>query len=344
MQKILRFSVILLAAAMVVSAQWARPGSLFAEQAGRRPVVKAAYVPVLSFSPLFRAQAKGYFAEQGVDVDTTIVRSASDVVAFLANGQMDAAFGNVSAATFNAIHRGLEIRAVAGMSYSPDDPNVLSPVPLAVRKSLWDSGAIKGIADLKGRKFAINSRDGVQEYRLHKTLQPFGMTVKDVDLVTMPFPVMLAGFKNGAMDAAMMVDPFATAARARGLVHILSGNPTPGFMLTVLTFGENLLAKDHETVARGFLKALRKAANELQTPAEILSPENVRIWTKFTKIPESTLRKMALFRFARNLALSVQDLRAQESYLLHKGRLQYKHPLPEDKLIGTRFVVRMRER
>src|SRR5947209_7940495 len=50
---------------------------------GQRITLKVAYVPVLAFAPLYRAVSKGYFSPAGIDIDLTVVQSASDVVAFL---------------------------------------------------------------------------------------------------------------------------------------------------------------------------------------------------------------------------------------------------------------------
>ena len=71
--------------------------------------------------------------------------SAADAIAFLATGQLDASFGAVAVALYNAINQGLNVRAAAPIAY--DNPELLA------RKALWDSGAVRSIPDLRGRQF-----------------------------------------------------------------------------------------------------------------------------------------------------------------------------------------------
>src|SRR5438552_8169426 len=116
----------------------------------QRSTLKVAYVPVLAFGPLYRALAKDYFGQAGIDVDLTVVQSASDAVAFLGTGQIDVALGNVGAALFNGVNRGLNVRIVAGNSYNQREPETLVAAPLLVRKPLTDDGSVRSVADLKG--------------------------------------------------------------------------------------------------------------------------------------------------------------------------------------------------
>jgi len=69
--------------------------------------VSVGYVPVLTFMPLYLAVERGYFAEQRIEVELERIQSGADVVALLANGQLDTAVGAVAASAFNAFDRGV---------------------------------------------------------------------------------------------------------------------------------------------------------------------------------------------------------------------------------------------
>ena len=144
-----------------------------------------------------------------------IVQSASDVVAFLGRGTLDLAFGNIGAPLFNAGERGINVKIVASMSYYPSDPRTLSPAPIMMRKAL--EGVVKSLPDLRGRKIAFNTRGGVIEYLVGGAAQREGMRVSDFDVVTMAFPNMSAALANGAIDAAVMPEPLATATRQQNI-------------------------------------------------------------------------------------------------------------------------------
>lgn len=304
-----------------------------------REVLKVAYVTSLSFSPLFSAIEKGYLAEEGIDVDLTVVTSGSDVVAFLGNGQVDAAFSNIGVPLFNASQRNIDVKIVGGVSYYPPDPNTLSASPITVRKDLADSGAVKSTKDLKGRKVALNVRGGVVEYLLDGALRSAGMTLKDVEIVTMPFPDMPAALKNGVVDAALMPEPTATVAREQGMGVVLVKNPVPDSLATILMYGANLLKPERQSTAVAFLRAVRKAANELQAPDQIMSEAHLPVWSKYTKVPEETIRKTAPYIFSKDLAVNVKSLMDQQRQLIEAGHLKLAQPVSVEQIVAKNLAV-----
>lgn len=306
--------------------------------AAGQTTVKAAYVPVVAFLPLYRAIDKGYFADQGINMDLTVVQSGSSAMAFLGSGQLDVSFGNIGDSFFNAVKRNVNVRIVGGITYSPHDPKEPTSAPLLVRKQLVDKGEVKSAADLKGRKVALNATGGIQEYLLAHALQPAGLSVGDVDEVTMGFPDEVPSFKNGAIDAGMPPEPFLTRTLEQGFASMLVVNPKPDSLITALLYGSNLFAPGKEALANNILKVLRRASSELQTKDQILSDDNVAIWSKWSKIPAAEIRKEVLNVYAPNLDVDVNSVLDQQQVLLKAGRLEYKQPLPESSLLEMRFL------
>ena len=76
----------------------------------------------------------------------------------LGTGQLDANAGAISAGTFNAVQRGVDLRIVAPMSFLPQTGGAS---PLLVRKDLADR--VRSAADMRGRKVAINVRGAANE-------------------------------------------------------------------------------------------------------------------------------------------------------------------------------------
>jgi len=313
-----------------------------AGQTGKPPLrkLRGAYVVSLSFSPLFLAVDKGYFQAENIDMEIQVVQSAADVVAFLGVGQMDIAFGNISDTFFNAINRKVDIKIVGGMSYTPKEIGILSPTPIFARKALFDSGAVKSMADFKGRKIALNARGGIVEFQVSQSLRRIGMSIKDVEIETLPFPDMPIALTKGAVDGAIMPEPIATSARERGIGVVIDPNPAPGIVVTTVMFGKNLLADAEAPLANAVLRALRRASNELQSPEAIMSRENIPIWAKYTKLPTETVAKTKPYVFARDLALDVDNLLEQQKFLAESGRISAQ--FPAERVIDSRFVIRMR--
>jgi len=308
------------------------------DTAGPKPAqtLRVAYVSSLSFSPLFRAIAKGYFAEEGIDLQLQIVTSSSDTVAFLGRGQLDAAFGNISDTLFNAIQRGMDVKIAGGVSYYPSDKATLSPSPLLVSKKLKDAGTIKNVEDLRGRKIAFNTRGGIIEYESASALREYGMTVADLDVVTIPFPDQPTALANGAIDAAMLPEPLATLAVQKDLAEVLVPNPAPGVLATVLLLGQTLLLEKNAELTDKFLRAVRRAAADLQTPGAIMSDENVAIWAKYTQVPAKVIAATAPYVFDKDLAVDMDSLMRQQQYLLDTNQITAQ--VPADTLISIRFA------
>src|SRR5205823_5420823 len=151
------------------------------------------------------AQAKGYFAELGITLEAQQFATATQMVAPLSQNQLQVAGGTIGSGLFNAIGRGIAIRIVG-------DKGSLHPghgyQAIVVRTLLVDE--IRGSADLKGRTYALASPDVAGEVNLDAYLRQGGLTVKDLNLVMLPFPDMQAALESGKVDAADPIEPWLT--------------------------------------------------------------------------------------------------------------------------------------
>jgi sulfonate transport system substrate-binding protein len=73
---------------------------------------------------------------------------------------------------------------------------------------------IKSVADLKGKKVALNKGSNVH-YLLVKALEKAGVPYKDIQTVFLPPPDGRAAFERGSVDAWVIWDPFYGAAQAQ---------------------------------------------------------------------------------------------------------------------------------
>ena len=76
-------------------------------------------LPTISDSGMHLAVEKGYFAEEGLDIESIPFDSAAQMVAPLGAGQLDAGGGSTSAGLFNAINRDLPLKIVADKGSFP---------------------------------------------------------------------------------------------------------------------------------------------------------------------------------------------------------------------------------
>src|SRR5579871_5003741 len=110
--------------------------------------VRMGVTGALSDAAVYVTQEKGYFKEQGLDVEIRKFNSGADQVASLNAGQLDIVGGGSSIELYNAMERGAQFRIVADKGHTPGPE--WDYIALAVRKDLIDSGRVKTLADLKG--------------------------------------------------------------------------------------------------------------------------------------------------------------------------------------------------
>src|SRR5919201_222644 len=129
--------------------------------------------PGLNNAGILIAQERGWFDEQGIDVQHIPFGNAPDIAAPLAAGQLDIGLLGINSGLLNAFARGVRVKFAADEGSS--GPGRFDYVSILVRKELVDSGTVKSPADLKGRKIGIVAKGTPSDYGLSHVLQEGGL-------------------------------------------------------------------------------------------------------------------------------------------------------------------------
>jgi NitT/TauT family transport system substrate-binding protein len=215
-------------------------------------------------APLFIAQDRGYFKEEGFDVKFTTFQSAADTIAPLAGGQIDMGGGAIGAGLFNAIARGLDIKIVADKGQHSGTPQngFTSALVLAISKQDADAGTFKTLADVKGKTIALTGTGAGGEVMLDKGLQSVGLSTADVNLKPLSFADMLPAFVNKSIDLAVEIEPFVAQGEAQGILvaWLKSEEIYPGQQGGVLMYGPTVAKLGPDAGDRfmvGYIRGLR---------------------------------------------------------------------------------------
>lgn len=141
--------------------------------------------------PLIVAQEKGYFADQGLEVEIVAPADPADPPKLVAAGEADLAI-SYQPQLHLQVHEGLPLIRVG----------TLVATPLNCLLALED-GPIKTPADLKGGKVGY-SVAGVEEALLGAVLQKYGLSLSDVELVNVNWslsPSIMAGQVDAVIGA-----------------------------------------------------------------------------------------------------------------------------------------------
>ncbi|MFR9728584.1 ABC transporter substrate-binding protein [Saccharopolyspora sp. MS10] len=245
-------------------------------------------LPALSQAPVAVAQAKGYFAEEGLTVKVQPVSDGPAALTALISGQNDMSLGSYTAPIKAQATGAADLKIISEMMIS---------VPNTMNIMVLPGSRIKKPEDLADAKIAYSAPGAITDIGTKAALQDRGINVNDDQFVRFGFPDMLPALQNGQIDAAVMTEPFITqAAKKAGAVSIMdafSGGtadfPVAGAMTTAK------FAEDNPKTLRAFQRAVQKAQVTGQNRAEVtpllpnfakISPELAPI-VELGKIPTS---------------------------------------------------------
>lgn len=220
--------------------------------------VAAAVAPIRA--PIDIATERGFMAAEGLSVEYVPIQSGPDQMPLLASGRVDVTLTGPAATHFNAMAADVPVKFVASCGNSSSDGK-LANLMLTVRKDLMDSGQVKSVKDLKGRKIGIPNKESKAYVDAAMWLKQAGLKLSDVTFVApMRFPDMLVGISNKAIDAAITIEPFVTLGAMKNASKFLIGDNAimPNRLGCAVIFGQRMI--QNRDLGRRFLRAWIKGA------------------------------------------------------------------------------------
>jgi NitT/TauT family transport system substrate-binding protein len=220
-------------------------------------------VPVHGFSHIafYAAKEKGYFQEEGLDVEVILMSGAIGIRALIA-GDVDAS--TVGGSALPPILRGAPLRMVF---VSLDKPT----------HWLYAKPEIRTLKDLKGRKVAVDGLGGTLESLLRWVLEKNGLEAgRDVPILAVgPPPGRFAALTSGAIDATLFTLPLNFRAEEAGFRELVNFVKQDIVSLTgTIVVREALFQSDAglvEKLVRGAVKGHLYAKNNRSGTIAILS-------------------------------------------------------------------------
>ncbi|MEA2689366.1 MAG: NitT/TauT family transport system substrate-binding protein [Candidatus Eremiobacteraeota bacterium] len=313
-----------LATAAAGAAASAFPTAIFAQ--GRKALT-IGYVPSTLFAPVFVAVEKGYLRDAGFDTSLTPIVAGADSMSLVAQGQIDVAAAALSAAFYNAVNRGLEVKFVAATGYQPRHGR---PSALLIRQDLYDGG-LRVSPALKGRKFGwIGNTGAASAYYVARILRTVGLRLTDIEALNIPNPEQQTALEHKAIDVLFTSAPFSDEFAQKRLGTIVA-SPPPGIAASGVFFGPALL-HNHDN-ASAVMTALRKAAAEIVGNG-FYDPANLAAYAKYTKQPVDVIKSAPRYDFKPDLRIDQGTLEDMQREFVADKILTYKEPLNEVRLVA----------
>ena len=197
--------------------------------------------------PFIIAAERGYFAQEGIEVELVSFKSAMERDAALQSGNLDGAVSDLLAVIF-ARSGGFALHAT---SYTDGNYNLVA----------GGNAGISTAADLRGKEIAI-SRNTIIEYITDEILKINGLDEQDVSKVVIPqIPVRLEMLQSGNLAAAVLPEPMASVAAASGNRYV-TGSAELGLNPGVIVFADAAIQEKAESI-RAMYRAYNKSVDYL---------------------------------------------------------------------------------
>jgi NitT/TauT family transport system substrate-binding protein len=220
--------------------------------------LRVSIIPIVDTAPLFAALKQGYFAEQGLEIDTTPVVGGTVGIPGAVAGVYDVVYTNI-VSSLSAKAEGFDIRIIA--SGSPAGVTPPDTAGLLKRKA----DPFKTGADLHGKIVAVNGRTSINWLFAAGWIKKTGGDPSKVQFREVPFPQMVDALRIKQVDVAHCIEPFL-ANGLRDPNNEILGWPfstvLPGIRAAQwIVTGET--AEKRPEAVRKFVAALRKGAEWL---------------------------------------------------------------------------------
>ncbi len=221
--------------------------------------IKLGMLPIADNLPFWVAEERGYFADEGVEVELVDFPSALERDSALTAKAIDGALGDIIAvAQLNDGGTPLTIVSLGQGVTAAEGRFAILVAP---------NSDITELEQLKGVEIAT-SANSIMEYLIDTLLTDAGFAEDEIAKILIPkIPVRLDSLLSGTIEAAILPDPLAALAEIRGARLILEDTKTDNVSQTVIYFREDVLRENTDEV-RAVMRAYARAVEDIMDDPE----------------------------------------------------------------------------
>ena len=285
-------------------------------------IIKFGTIPALQSLPLFVADSKGFFSEEGLEVELVTFNSASEKDIAVISGAIDGYFGDLFTPTVIEAN-GSDI-AIVGVGYDTRFDRRMFGV---LGKP---DGGFGKLSDLQNIPVAVSS-NSVIDYLTESLLLTEGVNRTDIQFTEVKnIGLRMQMLLSGQLEAATLPEPLVTAAVANGAV-LLADDAEMSTGQTTLMFRDDFLNSNPVTVKK-FMSAVARANKFINE-----NPDDVRpVMVKFIRLPEPLKNSYPVPRFPDLKMPAPETMTTVVNWLYEKNVISKKPDYTE--LTDDRFL------
>ncbi|MGG1691062.1 ABC transporter substrate-binding protein [Heyndrickxia ginsengihumi] len=284
------------------------------------------------YTPLYVALAKGYFKDEGLDIQLkTTWGGDKTMTTLLSNG---ADIGLVGSETSIYVYKQAATDPVINFAQLTATDGTFLVSRKKIDHFSWDQ--------LKGSTFLGQRKGGMPQMVSEYVLKKHGIDPhKDLKLIqNVDFANIGNAFTSGTGDFVQLFEPTASIFEKEGKGHIVASFGTESGEVPYTTFmAKQSYLKSHEQAVEKFVRALYRANQWIEKTDPNTIAKTVQPYFKDTKttiLASSIERYRKQGSFSKNLILSKQGWKTIQEIMMEAGELN--KPVDYNKLVNTKIV------
>jgi NitT/TauT family transport system substrate-binding protein len=274
-------------------------------------------------APVFIAQARGYFQQQGIDLELVPFGGGAQMISSIAASQVDIANTDSGAGLINAMGRNLPMRFAADGSRCQEGR---CNSALTVRKDLVDSGAFKDLSDLRGLNVNTFTPGSTLSMFTARTLEKAGLKNTDLQEQTFnDFADILPAFATKKLDATYLIEPFTTQGASQGvLTKFKDTSQILGPQQSTLIVYAPTFATQRQEVGKKFMVAYLHGVRDFLDAFDSGKDQDqiISILTSSTLLKDPAQWKSVPQTFDPNGAILIDALKFNQQWYVEHGAIQ----------------------
>jgi len=277
------------------------------------------------------AQEKGFFEDEGVNVELVLIENIDDSLQYFKEGKADAAFGLQSDAMLLSA-AGVPLKIVYVADFSNGGDVIVSKLD------------IKTITDLKGKTISVDKLNGFNHIFLIELLEMNGLVESDVKIIPIIASEVPDALKNGLIDAGQTWEPYQSHAIANGYRLLATSADAPGVITDVLIFHSKFIEErpdDVKKVLRGLFRALefrdtnQNESYHIMSNAFKMSPASLKVTVEGNIFPNLKENNEAFADSGQPTSLYTSG-KIISDFFIEKEIIN--EPINTDKILATEIV------
>jgi NitT/TauT family transport system substrate-binding protein len=247
--------------------------SLSADSSQKRTLVRMGLAARSTTSmPFFVAKDRGFFSEEGLDVELIVMQAIQTIQATMGNSTQ---FASATGSAVTAAVRGADIKVILAVTDRPSFDLIVHP-------------SITSVQQLRGKKIGTGGVGSLAEILARRILEVNGVRPEEVAiLATGPSHVTYLSLKAGVIDAAPLQMPLTFTAQDEGFRKLVDAGDVFRAVQGGLAATRALLTEQPEMVTkvvRAMMRAIRLIKSDRKYAIDFLKGPFVDIGKERDKI------------------------------------------------------------